>query len=68
MEENSSLASNNFNIFISKITLNLIGFNLPVKDSDGKDKDENDDDKPDDYVSDFTIIYDRLAIHKFTIC
>ncbi len=42
--------------FISKITLNLIGFNLPVKDSNSKDKDENNDDKPDSYVFDFTII------------
>lgn len=68
VKQNSTLSSNKFDIFVSKITLNLIGFNLPTKKLDGKDKEENDDDNTDDYVFDFTIVYDRSVIQTFIIC
>ncbi|CAF1080251.1 unnamed protein product [Rotaria sordida] len=68
MKENSSLPSDEFDLFLSKIKLNLIGFNLPEKKPDGKDKEDDDDDNPNNYIVDSTLVYDRSSIpHTFII-
>ncbi|CAF1106000.1 unnamed protein product [Rotaria sp. Silwood1] len=68
MKQNNSSSPNNFDLFVSKIMFNVIGFNLPVKTSDAKDKEEDEDDNPIDYVLDATIVYDRsLNSHTFVI-
>ncbi|CAF1160454.1 unnamed protein product [Rotaria sordida] len=68
MKQNNSSSPNNFEFFIGKIMLNLIGFNMPVKKSNDKNKEAGDDDSPNDYVVDATIIYDRsLNPHTFII-
>jgi hypothetical protein len=68
MKENSSLTPDEFDLFLSKITLNLIGFNLSEKKPDGKDKEEDDDDDPYNYIVDLTLVYDRSSInHTFII-
>ncbi|CAF1336911.1 unnamed protein product [Rotaria sp. Silwood1] len=68
MEENSSLPPHEFDLFLSKIKWNLIGFNLPAKNSDGTDKDDDDDDDPNTYIVDFTLVYDRSSTpHRFII-
>jgi hypothetical protein len=69
MKQNRTSSPKNFDLFVSTIKLNLIGFNLPVKKSDGKNKGENDDDSPNDYACDCTIVYDRSSTpHTFVIC
>ena len=67
IEQNEKFFSKSFDRFVEKIVLNLIGFNLPVKTSNGKNKDEDDDDCPDDYIFDCTIIYERSTVSKFII-
>lgn len=67
MKQNNALASNNFDVFVSKITLNLIGFNLPQKNFDGTDKEDDGDDNPYDYIFDCTLVYDRSLTSSFVI-
>ena len=67
IEPNDKVFQKSFDTFVKKIVLNLIGFNLPEKKSNGKNKDEDDDDRPDDYIFDCTFIYERSTVSKFII-
>jgi hypothetical protein len=63
-----TLSDNSFHQFVRSIKLNLIGFNMPSKETNGKNKEPNDDDDPNDYIVDCTIVYDRSSTSStFTI-